>query len=69
MSTALVAAQGRAMSSTPLKPMRIPRSRRGVTCSLRSKMAALKNENKGIDPLRAPAIPEASSEVPAAKAK
>ena len=43
------------MSSTPLKPMRIPRSRRGVTCSLRSKMAALMNENKGIDPLRAPA--------------
>jgi hypothetical protein len=69
MSTALVVAQGRAMSRTPLKPMRMPRRRSGVTCSLRSRMAALRNENSGMAPLSAPATPEASSEVPAAKAK
>ena len=69
MSTEPPVSHGRAMRRTPPKPTRTPASRSGVIRSLRSRMAAVRNENSGIAPLSAPAIPESSRAVPAAKAK
>ena len=60
---------GRAMRSTPPKPISTPSNRVGVTRSLRRKSAAATKENSGMAPLSAPAMPEGSRAVPAAYAK
>ena len=69
MSTEPAVSHGRAISRTPPKPTATPSALSGVMASLRRKTAALTNENRGIAPLSAPAMPEASSDVPDANAK